>query len=91
MFYLKQINVITGGPLGAEGPEQLPPLNPALFVQLTVHFLMKQNEKNNIHQHYIDAEVAVYVHKFDVILQSIVGVAFLCLLSAFLPSLTTVE
>ena len=34
-FYLKQINVITGGPLGAEGPGQLPPfppLNPALRV-----------------------------------------------------------
>jgi len=26
MFYLKQINVITGGPLGAEGLGQLPPL-----------------------------------------------------------------
>ena len=25
-FYSKQINVITGGPLGAEGPGQLPPL-----------------------------------------------------------------
>jgi len=38
MFYLKQINVITGGPLGAEGPGQLPPLppplNPALVVRL---------------------------------------------------------
>jgi len=33
--YLKQINFITGGPLGAEGPGQLPPfppLNPALGV-----------------------------------------------------------
>jgi len=34
-FYSKQINVITGGPRGAEGPRQLPPLppfNPALYV-----------------------------------------------------------
>jgi len=34
IFYLKQINVITGGPLGTEGPGQLPsfpPLNPALI------------------------------------------------------------
>jgi len=33
VFYLKQIFVITGGPLGAEVPGQLPrfsPLNPAL-------------------------------------------------------------
>ena len=36
MFYLKQINVITGSPLGAEGPGQLPPpLNPALRVTMT--------------------------------------------------------
>jgi len=30
IYYLKQINVITRGPLGAEGPRQLPPSNPAL-------------------------------------------------------------
>jgi len=33
VFYLKQINFITGGPLAAGGPGQLPPLpslNPAL-------------------------------------------------------------
>jgi len=40
-------------------------------VQLTVHFLTKQNEKNNIH--YIDAEVAGHVHKLDVKLQSLCG------------------
>jgi len=37
--YLKEINFITGGPLGAEGPEQLPPLpllNPALMSTLGV-------------------------------------------------------
>jgi len=28
ILYLKQINVITGGPLGAEGLGQLPPLPP---------------------------------------------------------------
>jgi len=28
MFYLKQIDVITGGPLGTEGPGQVPPLPP---------------------------------------------------------------
>jgi len=28
IFYLKQINVITGGPLGAEDPGELPPLPP---------------------------------------------------------------
>jgi len=43
------------------------------LVQLNVHFLMKQNEKNNIHSHYIDAEVAGHVHKFDVKLQSLCG------------------
>jgi len=35
VFYLKQINFITGGPLAAGGPGQLPPLpplNPALCV-----------------------------------------------------------
>jgi len=31
ILYLKQINVITGGPLGAEGPGQLPPLPPPLI------------------------------------------------------------
>jgi len=34
-------------------------------------FLMKQNEKNNIH--YIDAELAGHVHKLDVKLQSLCG------------------
>jgi len=41
------------------------------LVQLTVHFLMKQNEKNNIH--YIDTKVAGHVHKLDVKLQSLGG------------------
>jgi len=30
IFYLKQINVITRGPLRAEGPEQLPPFPPLI-------------------------------------------------------------
>jgi len=41
------------------------------FVQLIVHFLMKQNEKSNIH--YIDAELAGHLHKLDVKLQSLSG------------------
>jgi len=41
--------------------------------------------------HYIDAELAGHVHKLDVKLQSLCGSDFLCLLCAFLPSLTTLE
>jgi len=41
--------------------------------------------------HNIDAELAVHVHKLDVTLQSFVGVVFLCLLYAFLPSFTILE
>jgi len=41
--------------------------------------------------HYIDAELAGHVHKLDVKLQNFVGVALLCLLWAFLPSLITLE
>jgi len=39
IFYIKQINFITEGPFGAEGPGQLPPLppvNPVLYLTVTL-------------------------------------------------------
>ena len=41
--------------------------------------------------HHTDAELAGHVDKLDVKLQSLYGSGFLCLLCAFLPSLTTLE
>jgi len=37
LFYSKQINVITGGPLGAESPGQLPPLPPPSIRPCMLH------------------------------------------------------
>ena len=46
MLYLKQINVIAVGPLGAEDPGQLPPLpplNPALIGMNTINQSVLKN------------------------------------------------
>jgi len=53
---------------------------------------MLDNTKSYVEKmHCIDAELAGHVHKLDVKPQSFCGLAFLCLLCAFLPSLTTLE
>jgi len=52
MFHLKQINVITGGSLGEEGPGQLPPLPPLIRLWLW--------NVARICGHYISAYIAVY-------------------------------
>jgi len=64
----------------------MPSLHPNCFWYWTIQTIYW---KNTLYRCWTSR--ACSLHKLDVKLQSYVGVAFLCLLCAFLPSLTTLE